>query len=575
MKYYHFGLICVVFSCTVAAMSADSLFENLHRGVNFGNALEAPDFEGQWGYEIEDHHFDSIARAGFSSVRVPVRWDTRFVRDGDSLAVEEEFFSRVDYVVDNLIEHGLYPVLNVHHYEDLFEDPRANEEDFFDLWSLIAQRYSHVSDSLVLEILNEPHGNLTPEIWNEYIGRAVDTIRKYNPDTYIMIGTAEFGGLSGLEKLELPDDDKLVVSVHYYEPFQFTHQGAEWVEGVDTDAWIGTTWEGLHPEKSTVENHVLQLVRFRREKNVPVHVGEFGAYSKAEMKYRALWTQYLGRLLEKHHIPWAYWEFGSGFGVYDPETDHWRDPLYDALLSNDTTILEKDEGNYGENILKNGDFSEGTASWTFGVWNADTGKADLTTTDSSAVITVEEATPEPWEIQLIQTDLALQADTTYVVSFTAASMTENSIDVSILEEDTFDGFGSASMDLIPTPQTFYLVFSVPEDRGPFRLVFSLGDAAGEIELSQVQVRPFLREVSGVHQSQRQDRNLILEGRTLRFDDVSRGDRIDIYTPRGTRIAEVTPVHTTGKGIYTFPRTLAPGMYVVTYGNRRRLLRLTQ
>ena len=50
------------------------------------------------------------------------------------------------------------------------------------------------------------------------------------------------------------------------------------------------------------------------------------------MESRARWTGSIAREAEKHGIAWAYWEFGSGFGVYDPERRLWREPLLDALL---------------------------------------------------------------------------------------------------------------------------------------------------------------------------------------------------------------------------------------------------
>jgi endoglucanase len=35
---------------------------------------------------------------------------------------------------------------------------------------------------------------------------------------------------------------------------------------------------------------------------------------------------------ERRGFAWAYWEFGSGFGAYDPEAGAWRDELLRALL---------------------------------------------------------------------------------------------------------------------------------------------------------------------------------------------------------------------------------------------------
>ena len=45
----------------------------LGRGVNLGNALEAPN-EGEWGMTLEAEFFRVIYQGGFDSVRVPIRW---------------------------------------------------------------------------------------------------------------------------------------------------------------------------------------------------------------------------------------------------------------------------------------------------------------------------------------------------------------------------------------------------------------------------------------------------------------------------------------------------------------------
>jgi endoglucanase len=31
-------------------------------------------------------------------------------------------------------------------------------------------------------------------------------------------------------------------------------------------------------------------------------------------------------------MSWAYWEFGAGFGVYNPATRQWREELLGALI---------------------------------------------------------------------------------------------------------------------------------------------------------------------------------------------------------------------------------------------------
>ena len=45
----------------------------LGRGMNLGNALEAPR-EGEWGLTLEEDFFERVQKAGFRSVRIPIRW---------------------------------------------------------------------------------------------------------------------------------------------------------------------------------------------------------------------------------------------------------------------------------------------------------------------------------------------------------------------------------------------------------------------------------------------------------------------------------------------------------------------
>ena len=47
--------------------------DTLGRGINLGNALEAPK-EGEWGVTLKAEYFAKIKAAGFNNVRIPVRW---------------------------------------------------------------------------------------------------------------------------------------------------------------------------------------------------------------------------------------------------------------------------------------------------------------------------------------------------------------------------------------------------------------------------------------------------------------------------------------------------------------------
>jgi endoglucanase len=50
------------------------------------------------------------------------------------------------------------------------------------------------------------------------------------------------------------------------------------------------------------------------------------------MDSRARWTDYVAREAEARGFSWAYWEFCSGFGIYDAGKKQWFEPLLQALL---------------------------------------------------------------------------------------------------------------------------------------------------------------------------------------------------------------------------------------------------
>ncbi|MGB4006799.1 MAG: cellulase family glycosylhydrolase, partial [Halanaerobiales bacterium] len=85
-----------------------------------------------------------------------------------------------------------------------------------------------------------------------------------------------------------------------------------------------------------IELELDRAVKWAQENKRPLYLGEFGAYERADLESRIRWTNFVAREAEKRNIPWAYWEFNSGFGIYDPVKDQWRDELLQALIPENT-----------------------------------------------------------------------------------------------------------------------------------------------------------------------------------------------------------------------------------------------
>ncbi len=300
-------------------------------GVNLGNALEAP-AEGEWGVTLEEKYFQLIKDAGFKSVRIPTRWSAH-AKTAAPYTIDATFFERLDWAVGQALSRGLAVVLNIHHYEEIISNPSQHKDRFLAIWKQLAEHYKNYPDQLFFELLNEPNGNLSASIWNAYLKEAISLVRQTNPYRMIIVGPVSWNAISALSSLQLPEEDRgIIVTVHYYNPFQFTHQGAEWVSG--SDAWLGTKWTSTNAEKALITGELDQAKAWGIQKNRPIFVGEFGSYSKADIASRALWTTFVARQAESRNMSWAYWEFCAGFGVYDRTLNDWNYPLLRALIPN-------------------------------------------------------------------------------------------------------------------------------------------------------------------------------------------------------------------------------------------------
>lgn len=303
--------------------------ERLGRGVNFANALEAPK-EGEWGVTLSADYFRKVKEAGFDSVRLPVRWSAHAAAAAP-YTIEPKFAERIDWAIDQALANKLAIVVNCHHYDELDADPDAHAPRMIALWEQIAARYKDRPATVYFEPLNEPHDKLTPEKWNAVFPKLLAAVRKTNPTRPVVVGPGSWNAIRELDKLQLPADDRnLIVTVHYYDPFEFTHQGAPWAKG--SDKWKGRKWQDTEAERAAVTKALTRAAEYGQKHDRPVFLGEFGAYEVADMDSRAKWTRWVAAEARRLKMSAAYWDFCAGFGVYDPKAGTWREPLKAALL---------------------------------------------------------------------------------------------------------------------------------------------------------------------------------------------------------------------------------------------------
>ena len=324
------GAISTAYAAEKAAPAATDAFQQnrlLGRGVNVIGY--DPLWRDREKGRFQDKHFRLIREAGFQHVRINLH-PFRDAKLGKDHPLSAAYLATLDWAIDQALANRLSVVVDFHEFQAMGEDPEGNRPRMLNFWRQVAERYKDRPAEVVFEILNEPNKKLTPELWNEVLTETLTLIRQSNPTRTVVVGPASWNNINSLDKLKLPEDDRhLIVTVHYYSPFDFTHQGAPWAGKKDK---LGVPWNGDAKDREAIERDFGKAQAWAQEHRRPLYLGEFGVYDKAEMAARVRWTSFVTRQAEKLGWSWAYWQFDGDFIVYDMKTQTWVEPIRDALV---------------------------------------------------------------------------------------------------------------------------------------------------------------------------------------------------------------------------------------------------
>lgn len=276
---------------------------------------------------FQPRHFKIIKDGGFDNVRINLYG---FRPMNDKLELPASWFEILDPLVNEATKQGLHVILDEHDYERCSQDAATCRKNVLAFWTQVAEHYKNAPNTVLFELLNEP-SRAMDEHWNELLVDALAVVRKTNPTRNVLIGPAFWNNIAWLEKLKLPPDDRhLIVTVHYYEPHRFTHQGATWGDA-EWRKLSGIRW-GSAEDYAKIEKDFDIAQAWAKKEGRPVYLGEFGAYDKAPLEDRVKYTAAVARAAEKRGWAFGYWQFDSNFIVYDIDKDAWNEPIYRALV---------------------------------------------------------------------------------------------------------------------------------------------------------------------------------------------------------------------------------------------------
>lgn len=334
-RQFLFVLIALIFCAGALAVwriqNADAAPDTIpaapiQRCMNLSGALEAPQ-EGLWGYTIVEEDLTRIRQAGFDTVRLPVRW--RLFQSSGTWTLDPAQLERVEDVISQARAADLKVILNVHHYNDLNDDPETHEPRLEAIWRELSKNFAYAPSDLIFELINEPHSGMTIARTDALNRRLLAIVRERHPDRWVLFGTAHWGTLEGMLKSDPPYDPKAIIGFHYYEPSDFTHQGAFFVQ--PSPPPTGKSW-GSEKDRAAIARDFQKAAQFRDQAGMPLLLGEFGVYEEVPLGLRADWTGFARNIAESHGFGWCHWGFATTFKSYDPDQNAWIEPMLAALI---------------------------------------------------------------------------------------------------------------------------------------------------------------------------------------------------------------------------------------------------
>ena len=330
------------------------LLDEITVGWNLGNTLDAHDAtkpnptperqETCWGNpKTTEEMILAVKDKGFNTIRVPVTWYPQLGAAPD-YKINEAWLDRVQEVVDYVVGNDMYCIINLHHenwHFPSYDNLDAAKGQLIAVWTQIADRFSGYDEHLLFEGMNEPRMVGTSKEWtggdaesrdviNQLNAAFVETIRKSgdnNPKRHLLIPTyAASSTMQTINDFIVPEDDRIIISVHAYTPYNFALNAKGTFE--------------FDPAKDGAEiDALMQLIKdYYHGRNYPAIIGEFGARNKYNTDDRCEWASYYVSAATKNNIRCIWWDNGAftsgeAFGLLKRSTLTWEYPeIVEAMM---------------------------------------------------------------------------------------------------------------------------------------------------------------------------------------------------------------------------------------------------
>jgi endoglucanase len=329
------------------------------RAKSLDNGVSISWYEQIWNKDIlkqvpvSDVDFKLLKQLGFKSIRLPVAFSffqSANIPDG-------EILTHIDNMVKNCRLYGFKLVI-CYHSGKLTDSNYLNETPkISDLWLKLAKRYAHkYENTLFFEIYNEPPP-IDPQIWKDAAYNIVTAIRRVDKERTLIVGASNYNSIYELSRFIRLADENIIYTFHFYEPFLFTHQGAEWIgnqvatvgvpfpysaenfpainpKSVNTNGQKNYNMYAKDGNDQSVNDKLSIVKNWGQKYDVPLLCGEYGVYNKyADLASRCRYIKAVRQTLKKLNIPGILWDYNSNFSVFNgpPSIGNLPDCINDAI----------------------------------------------------------------------------------------------------------------------------------------------------------------------------------------------------------------------------------------------------
>lgn len=337
----------LIYSTLVFANSVDNCKVNVITSktlpLNFGGGVNLSLLEHTWENAADllktniDAKLVDIKKIGFKTVRLPVAFDMFLQPNSSNL--QQELVDKLGDTYNKCHSLGLKLIITYHYGKIYFgSNNRLSERDrVLWMWKQVQNKFRGFGyDEIFFELYNEPTEER--KAWKEDINFLVNALRWEDKERLYIVGGTNYNNADELLDLGKLSDDKILYTIHFYEPFLFTHQGAEWakektyITGVPypynkkkmpilTSQAIGTAVEQdyiKYPAEGTKEFMALRLRSILNEckkNNMPLICTETGVIASADDKSRNQYLSDITSIMQDLGIPTVLWDYDQRFSI--------------------------------------------------------------------------------------------------------------------------------------------------------------------------------------------------------------------------------------------------------------------